>query len=153
MSAVQGFYTKDGKKRPITEKKGRFGRRRYKVPEKVKEEEKKVEKEEEKLDEDKEKLDKEEVKDERKEEKKGERREDDPSGPIKIEHPGSLEGWEHGQDEETRHNHIKESYKVNGKAETEKKLAALEVLDQNRAPEVARAAHQDLEWFKRDYPT
>ncbi len=137
LTEAKGFYTDgQGRKRPITDERMLgVGNRRYLVPEK-KEEEKvqDVEKDEQRLEQDTEEL-KEEVKDPKSEDSKG---------PIDIKNEGSLEGWEHNQSETTRHEHIRQSIKDNGKAETEKKLTALETLDKSRDPAVAKAAHSDI---------
>lgn len=96
--------------------------------------------------------DEEQLQDDRKEEQEI-INDNDSKGPIEIKHLGSLEGWDHSQSEEVRHEHIRQSIRDNGKAKTEKKLTTLTVLDKNRDPAVARAAQADLECVRREFWT
>ena len=72
-------------------------------------------------------------------------------GRITIRHKGSLEGWHHTQSEAVRHKHLDESLRKHGYAETERKLNALTILEENRDPAVARAASEDKRWLESNH--
>ena len=70
---------------------------------------------------------------------------------IKITHKGSLEGWHHTQEAETRRMHIREAVERHGYAKTIRKLNALHVLSKHTDPIVSRTAEEDMHWLEREH--